>query len=84
MPPVPPDMIPTLDEAAEIRAFWAAHYQEFLARYPNEYVAVRDGDVVAASESLAELEGALRDRRLDPRRDVWIEYIDTDPGSLIL
>lgn len=39
-------------EAFERRqAFWWAHYPEFSEKYPEQYVAVRDGEVVFTTES---------------------------------
>jgi hypothetical protein len=65
------------------QAFWTAHYDEFLSKYPDRFVAVLDGEVVATSAHLQELELLLRERGLKPT-DVWTEYFDADPLPWIL
>lgn len=65
-------------EAAESRAtFWQEHQREFLERYPEQFVAVSEGSVVAADSDLDKLLGILRSRGLDPRR-VWVRFITPD------
>ena len=68
--------------AAETQqAYWAAHYAEFLQRYPEQFVAVHDGAVVATSPDLAQLLRALERRGLEPRR-VWVRLITADAHRL--
>lgn len=55
-----------------------------LKAYPEQIVAVRDGEVVAAHADLAALVGALSKRGLDPRTDVAIEFITSHSGNLLL
>lgn len=80
--PVSPE--PSLEEAAEIHRFWEEHYAELLAGYPEMFVAVRDGHVVAANPDLAFLVYDLRDKHLDPRKDVAIEFISSNSARLLL
>ncbi len=80
--PVRPE--PSFEEAARIRQFWSEHYGEFLRLYPEQFVAVKDGEVVAANHDLAFLVYELRDKRLDPRTDVAIEFITARSHSFIL
>jgi len=74
----------SLDEAARIQQFWVDHYKELLSQYPEMFVAVRDEKVVAANRDLALLVYDLRDKRLDPRTDVAIEFISAHSASLLL
>ncbi len=71
-------------EAADVEdAFWLAHHAEFLEKYPDQFVAVSDGDVVAMSPDLVELVSLLERRGLGVK-DVWVEFMDADPRPLIL
>jgi hypothetical protein len=63
-------------EAERQRLFWEEHYQEFLRAYPDQFVAVHDGDVVAVSDDLQDLNASLKRLRLQPS-DVWVRYIMT-------
>jgi hypothetical protein len=84
MPDITADQLRALfKRAEEEQAFWTAHYDEFLSKYPNQFVAVLDGEVVATSAHLQELELLLRERGLKPT-DVWTEYFDPDPLPWIL
>lgn len=73
-----------LREAEETQDFWNEHYAEFLEKYPEQFVAVRDGAVVAANPDLAFLVYELRDLELNPRDDVAINFITAKAHSLIL
>lgn len=75
---------PSLEESRAIQAFWDHHYDELLAQYPEQFVAVKDEKVVAADADLARLVYKLRDLNLDPRTDVAIEYISSESSKLIL
>ena len=59
-------------------------YDELLLRYPDQFVAVRDGDVVLAAPGLRELVQGLRRRSLDPAEDVQIEFLRHRNARLIL
>jgi hypothetical protein len=67
-------------EAEKEAAFWRERYQEFVARYPDQFVAVARADwhVVAASPSL---DGVIRPAEQRGYRvgSVWIEFIAATP-----
>ena len=75
---------PTFEESAALRDFWRTRYREFLRRYPEQFVAVQDGEVIVSAADLDDLVAKLRDLRLDPRADVDIEFITGGTGSLLL
>ncbi len=75
---------PSFKEAEEIQQFWNEHHEELLERYPEQFVAVKDGEVVAANADLALLVYELRDMSLDPRTDVAIEFVTATLGSQLL
>ena len=64
-------------------AFWREHYEEYLRRYPDQFVAVADGRVVAVSPDLRHLIGFLEGKGLDVRR-VWVRFVAATPRHLIL
>lgn len=66
--------------ASEERAFWSAHRQEFLNRFPDQFVAVKNGDVVATGTNLDEIVARLAERGLEPT-EVWLHYFNSHPGS---
>ena len=80
--PVRPD--PSLAEAEAIQRFWEEHYLELLKAYPEQFVAVKDGRVIAAHSDLAMLAYELRDRGLDARTDVAIQFISSRSATLLL
>jgi len=65
------------------RAFWDAQYHELLARYPDQFVAVRDDEVVAHRCCLRDLALELNERGLDPR-ETWIEFMRATDRSVML
>jgi hypothetical protein len=86
----PATNVPSLDspaaqaawEAAEAeRRFWETHYAEYLERYPEQFVAVKDGAVVAASPDFMKLLQLLEQRGLTPT-EVWVRLFSTDPHRL--
>ena len=44
------------------RRFWEAHYAEYLQRYPEQFVAVKDGEVIATHTDLYELVRVLESK----------------------
>ena len=77
-------LLPSFEEAASIQRFWDQHYPELLADYPDKFVAVANGVVVASNSDLALLIYDLRDKGLNPRTDVAIEYISSKSATLLL
>ncbi|MGD9935012.1 MAG: hypothetical protein AB7T37_15045 [Dehalococcoidia bacterium] len=74
----------SFQEAECIQAYWTAHYQELLAEYPEEFVAVRDGVVVGHDVELAALYYDLAEKGLNAAEDVAIEYVSANRGMLLL
>ena len=70
-------------EADEEDAFWREHYESYLDLYPDTFVAVSDGQVVATSPDLSRLVGILEGKGMDIRR-VWVHYIAATPFHLAL
>lgn len=61
-------------------AFWSAHYDEYLPRYPDQFVAVArsDGRPVAAHQDLDALIETITKQGLHVR-DVWSRYMTATP-----
>jgi hypothetical protein len=66
------------------RAFWATHLDDLRRRYPDQFVAVSDGAVVAAAPTLQALDERLAVRGLTDRRAVWVQFIEVTPRELHL
>ncbi len=65
-------------QAAEAEdAFWREHYSRLLEQFPDQFVAVHDGRVVATSTDLQDILRALDERGLDPRK-VWVRFVTAD------
>ena len=64
----------------EEREFWLAHRQEYLKKYPDQFVAVKDSVVVATGTNLGELLAELKKRGLKPT-DVWVRHFNPHPSS---
>ncbi len=69
--------------ADEEEAFWREHYGQYLQEYPDQFVAVADGRVIATSPDLRHLVGILQGRGVDVRR-AWVRYIAATPRRLAL
>lgn len=54
-----------LRQAEAETAFWADHHQEYVRKYPDQFVAVHDGEVVATSPVLESLLEQLAARSLN-------------------
>jgi hypothetical protein len=71
-------------EAAELeQGFWREHYGELVQQYPDQFVAVRDGHVVAANPDLQQLFRSLKHQGIRPTQ-VWLRFLATDPRRLML
>jgi hypothetical protein len=64
-------------------AYWTAHYAELLKQYPEQYVAVDEGQVIATHPDPLELHRLLKAKGLEPRQ-VWVKLITAHPRYLIL
>jgi hypothetical protein len=67
----------------EERAFWAAHYLDLLARYPDEWVAVENGEVIARAAHVWDLVQELEARGKDPRT-TWTTFLNATDRSIKL
>jgi hypothetical protein len=81
--------IPSLEEAREAweaaeheQDFWRDHYGELLQQYPDQFVAVREGTVVAANPDLQQLLESLKHQGVEPTA-VWVRFLATDPRRLM-
>ncbi|HLY66675.1 MAG TPA: DUF5678 domain-containing protein [Chloroflexota bacterium] len=80
--PTREDMQDMIKRGEEERAYWARHYGEYREKYPDQYVLVRDGKLIATARDLDELE-ALRDAgRLDAG-NVWVQFM-ADPDEPLI
>lgn len=75
---------PSIQDAAAIQQYWDEHYAELLAQFPEQFVAVKDGAVIASHRDLAMLIYVLRDRGMDVRTDVAIEFVTSRADRLQL
>ena len=72
-------------EAEARMHWWADRRDDFLRKYPDEFVAVVNGAVVAHHRDLRDLRRLLADASLEMSDDhVWVHFIDASPGRLIL
>ena len=70
------------EEAERERAFWQEHFQDYLAKYRDRFVVVKDGEVILATSDLEALANTLRDKGQDAG-SLWARYI-SEPRELIL
>ena len=67
--------------------FWADHYEEFLARYPEHYVAVKDAlddyEVVAADTDVVRLVETLDELGYVPR-EIEVRKITASPPAVLI
>jgi hypothetical protein len=63
--------------------FWRKHLTEYVGQYPDQFIAVRDGAVVAAHWDLRQLERDLTERGIEPT-EVWIRFLASTPGVALL
>lgn len=77
---------PGFEEADRIQRFWNENYAGFRERFPDHFVAVsrQSNQVVASNRDLALLVCELRERGLDVRTDVAIEFIPAGARNLFL
>lgn len=69
--------------AEEERAYWDAHRADLTRRYPDEFVAVRGGEVVEHDPDLMVLAERLQIAGIQPK-DAFIAYLATKPECYIL
>jgi len=61
----------------EREAFFDARHAEFKHLYPDETIAVLNGEVIEHDPDLGALLVRLEDRGVDPR-DVWMEFVQVN------
>jgi hypothetical protein len=81
--PVPPEILALFRDAEAAQQFWNEHFDELRVQYPDQYVAVRHGAVIAHAGSLDELEDMLKLKGLG-FRDVWFQYLSRETLELLL
>jgi Family of unknown function (DUF5678) len=81
-----PDRV-TLDavkrRAEDERAFWSAHRAELTQRFPDEFIAVRNGEIVDHDPDLMILARRLQKKGI-PSHKVSIFFTATQPESYLL
>ena len=83
-PPIDRDAVRAARAAAETeQEWWTTHYAEYLAQYPEQFVAVKDGNVLTANADLQHLLAALARERIEPT-SVWVRFITADPHRITL
>ena len=60
-----------------------ARWKQLLEEYPDKWVAVANDEIVAVGNTLDEVLRATDEQGV-PRADVVVEFLDTNPISLIL
>jgi len=71
-----------LEAAAREQDFWRDHYGKLLQQFPDHFVAVREGAVVAANPDLQQLLESLKHQGIEPTA-VWVRFLATDPRRLM-
>jgi len=80
---MPVDAVREAFRTAEVeQAFWEANYKQFLALYPDRFVAVLNGCVIATDADLLQLIRTL-EAMGHPTADVRIRFIASDPKFLL-
>ncbi len=70
-------------EAEREDAFWKKHHKRLLRQYPDQWVAVRDGEVIATSSDLLGIVNELEQLGLKPTQ-AWLQYLNAHPLPMIL
>lgn len=71
------------EESERRSTFWSEHYQEFIEKYPDQFVAVHNGEVIAVNPDLFGLVADVTKLGLTPRQ-VWSRFIEATPLPLQL
>ena len=70
-------------EARREQAFWQENYRRFAKQYPDRFLAVRDGEVIAVADDPFELADAIRALGFEPSQ-VWTSFVPAEPMRLLL
>lgn len=65
-------------EAWRETAFWQENYERLRHEYPDQYVAVRDGEVTASAADLWEIDARVRSLGLK-WPTVWTSFVPKEP-----
>jgi|GEM_PF-1771403 len=86
--PMPP--LPTREEVAAMdlelereRVFWTENAEELTKLYPEKFVAVYEGNVVAVDDDLFDVIRLTGEQGLRPRQ-VWVQYLTPHPVAIDL
>lgn len=77
-------LLPALALGHARQLWWDAHYAELLAIYPERFVAVKDGEVVATNEDLFVILDDVHALGLRSPEDVSIEFVTGRNNSWLL
>jgi hypothetical protein len=72
-----------LEEIDADFAYFASHHDELARSYPDVFVAIMDGAVVAHGDRVEAVLAKLEARGLDPRSPV-IAFVEATPRHLVL
>lgn len=72
-----------LREAEAERTFWERHGAALGRQYPDQFIAVRDCEVVASSDDLPDLVAQLEAKGISPV-GLWIRFLESNPRRLVL
>ena len=78
-----PEVLHDLERFTADATYFDQHYQDFLKKYPERWVAVYDKHFVAAEEDLVTLIQDLRRKKV-PASKVFVEYVTSAEVDLIL
>lgn len=71
-------------KAAEVeQAYWDDNFDEVIAKYRDHFVAVKDGQVLAAEDDLSQLILLLSSKNVDIR-DTWVRFVTEDHSKMLL
>ncbi len=72
-----------MDSSRELALSVESRRGEFLSEYPDKWIAVSSNGVVASADTRDELFDLLSEKRVRPE-DVYHDYLDTNPRTLLL
>ena len=81
--PTAEDINAMFHEARREQAFWADSYRRMVQLYPDLFVAVHQGKVVATGADLDTVSAELRAAGLQPG-DAWVRFMMATPIHFVL
>ena len=70
-------------EARREQAFWEEHYPRLVEQFPDQFIAVHEGEVIAVATHPYELAETIRAAGFEPRQ-VWSSFMMATPIHYIL